>query len=122
MDFHQFVTRRLQQFADTPRMYGSEEAVELQALQLMELEVLHYAPEALAKEPRIVMEAYLKELGRQTGASAAMLCDRTPKIKDPELVLFDICMKVRFEVGSKLSLNLTPHVSPEGVVPVSATV
>ncbi len=102
MDFHQFVTLRLQKFVATPRMWGSEEAIEAMSLQLLEMEVLHYWPAALEKEPRLVLEAYTSEMSRRYGTGILPLHAITPKPYGFEQTLFDIIHKVRTEIRAKL--------------------
>lgn len=54
----QFVTERLRAFCERPRMWGSNEAVELQAILLMECEVRATDPELMEAEPRLVIDTY----------------------------------------------------------------
>lgn len=65
--FTDFVTRRLEAFRDRTAMWGSHEAVELQALQLLEIESRHLYPEAYEADVRIAIDTYIRILGRETG-------------------------------------------------------
>jgi hypothetical protein len=113
MEFHQFVTIRLQSLNARPRMWGSNETVEAMALQLLEVEIRHYKPEAFEESPRLLTDAYTQELSRRYGSGVLPLYARTPdrfehepKVRDFDQELFDICHKVRMDLRAKLALNL----------------
>lgn len=82
-----FVTERLEAFRDRTAMWGSLEAVELQALQLLELELRTTDPERIESEPRLVLNTYngLCDSPLHTTAAEAEFGQR----------LFDTCQKVR---------------------------
>lgn len=81
-------------------MWGSEEAVELQAIQLMELEVLHYAPKVLETQPRLVLDLYTKELSKRFGGGALPLFLINPRPENMEIQLLDVCQAVREQLVS----------------------
>ena len=58
MTMEAFVTERLKAFCERTRMWGSLEAVELQAILLMECEVRATDPERMKAEPRLVLNTY----------------------------------------------------------------
>ncbi|MBK6514450.1 MAG: hypothetical protein IPG04_10120 [Polyangiaceae bacterium] len=53
-----WVDERLREMLAAPRMWGSLEAVEMQALLLLELRALALRPETLLGEPRLVIDGY----------------------------------------------------------------
>jgi hypothetical protein len=102
--FHRFVTERFEAYRDRPEMWGSNDALELSALTLMESEVQHYCPEALENNPRIVIEAYIEEIGRRFHLTTVPLQQHVRNPKEFAKILFDICQKIRYEIGSALSI------------------
>jgi hypothetical protein len=100
MEFRDFVTKRLEEMRDRGPMYGDPVAVEGLAIQLIELETLHYFPNILDEKPRIVYRTYLKLLSQRTGLSTIPLSDpnRDPPVKDVPAILFDLCQKTRSRI------------------------
>ncbi len=103
MEFRNFVTKRLEAFRDRPRMYSGDDAsLEMLAIQLMELEVLHYEPESLVRTPRLIIHFYSKEVTRRYGFRNDLLAGRYERkeLQDPpfSLCLFEVCQKVRAEL------------------------
>jgi hypothetical protein len=65
MEFHEYVTQMLEGFRLRPLMWAqSNDALELGALLLVMSEVQHYVPDGTKREPRIVMEAFIREKQR----------------------------------------------------------
>ena len=50
--------KRIEDMLAAPRMWGSDEAVELQVLLLLEIRTLALQPEKLAADPRCILDAY----------------------------------------------------------------
>lgn len=59
-----WVDQRLKDMLAAPRMWGSDEAVEMQALLLLELRALALRPEQELANPRRVLDAYASYLGK----------------------------------------------------------
>jgi hypothetical protein len=59
-----WVDQRMDDLLATPRMWGSDEAVEMQALLLLELRALTSRPEKELANPRRVLDAYTSYLGK----------------------------------------------------------
>lgn len=53
-----WVDERIEDMLAAPRMWGSDEAVELQVLLLLEIRTLALRPEELAANPRCILDAY----------------------------------------------------------------
>lgn len=53
-----WVNERIEDMLAAPRMWGSDEAVELQVLLLLEIRTLALRPEELAANPRCILDAY----------------------------------------------------------------
>lgn len=112
MTLETFVTERLVAFRDRTGMWGSNEAVELQAIQLIELEVQSYAERALLKNPRIALEAYVKELGaRYPGEGARPLHELAGEAEFGE-ALFDVCSATRRGLRYALLPSERPRSTP----------
>lgn len=120
MDFNQFVSLRLEALRERPRMWGtSNETIESLALQLLEVEIRHYQPEAHDSKPRLMMDAYVQELSRRYGSGVLPLHARTPdvyqhepKVHNFDQELFDICQKVRASLRAEFSLEPPFEVLP----------
>lgn len=57
-DIPKWVDQRIEDMLAAPRMWGSDEAVELQVLLLLEIRTLALRPEELAADPRCILDAY----------------------------------------------------------------
>lgn len=53
-----WVDQRMEDMLSAPRMWGSDEAIELQMLLLLELRTLALRPEELTANPRHILDAY----------------------------------------------------------------
>jgi len=60
-----YIDERLDAITDAPPMWGSDEAVEMQVLQLLELRALTLRPEVERGQPRAVLDAYVAFLRRK---------------------------------------------------------
>ena len=79
-------------------MWGSPEALELCAIQMMELEVLHYKPDLIQEQPGCVLDAYTAEVAKLYGSGTKPLWDvyhMGPYDRSFEAVLFGLCQAVR---------------------------
>jgi hypothetical protein len=59
-----WVDQRMEDMLSAPRMWGSDEAVELQMLLLLELRALALWPEELTADPRRILDAYAAYLAK----------------------------------------------------------
>lgn len=100
--YHQFVSERLVAFRLRGRMWGSPEALEALAIQLVETEIRHYAPEAYDESPRIIMDCYITEKGKLC-PGASQLHSLAPA-EDFSRLLFVIIHRVRYILGTKYKL------------------
>lgn len=97
-----FVLKRLNAFKTHGGMYGSPETVEFCAIQLLEVEYLSKYSQILEECPRIVIEAYVKEVTKRYNK-----CGNQPFLYVqlyllPEKFhneLYEICMCVRKNLG-----------------------
>ncbi len=61
----EYIDRRLDAMLAAPAMWGTDEAVELQALQLLDLRTLAFAPENRSGKPRATLDDYAGFLRRK---------------------------------------------------------
>lgn len=59
-----WVDQRMDDMLSAPRMWGSDEAIELQMLLLLELRALALRPEELTADPRRILDAYAAYLAK----------------------------------------------------------
>lgn len=110
-DINEFVNSRLEGYRDRTLMFGGLEAVELQALLLLEMELFYKKPDVYNAKDRAVMNAYLKALNESKYLSSIPLSQQVAKDLDtPPFdierirkefgeVLFDLCTRVRERLG-----------------------
>jgi len=76
-----WVDQRMDDMLSAPRMWGSDEAVELQMLLLLELRALALRPEELTTDPRRILDAY--------AAYVAKTYPKTPNLPLSQIVATD---------------------------------
>jgi hypothetical protein len=59
-----WVDQRIEDMLSAPRMWGSDEAIELQMLLLLELRALALRPEEITADPRRILDAYAAYLAK----------------------------------------------------------
>ena len=89
----EFVTKRLEAFRDRSRMWGSREAVELQAILLLECELAATQPDRLITDPRLVINTY------HPLVAPGPLHMRQLSDEHFGRALFNACQQVRKEFG-----------------------
>ena len=63
-EISEFATKRVEDMLKSPEMWGSQEAVELQVLQLMEIRMLIEHPLKLKINPRYVLDMHVTYISR----------------------------------------------------------
>jgi len=93
-----YVISRLDQFKNRGPMYGSNEALELCAIQLLELEHLTKYPDILSSNPRFVLDIYNSELRKKYPKSppAPLFICSDNFYND----LYDFCIFIRTKIGT----------------------
>lgn len=112
MKLDEFVTQRLTAFRDRTAMWGSAEAVELQAIQLLELELQTFAPAALDQAPGAVFEAYVEKIretypGGPTQPLHAIVFGTAFGAE-----LFRLCSSLRTELRSRYAVRSPAALGP----------
>ena len=106
MDFDQYITDRLLSFVPRPLMWGTPAELEAISLTMAEMEVLHYAPQELSKNRRLVFDSMLAEIAAVTGSGIQPLFQYPQYAEDPgefAKVLFEVTQRTRLNVRSQLN-------------------
>lgn len=132
MNVNRFVDTRLLAFRDRTGMWGSNEAVELQAIQLLEFEARSISENVVDQNPRLVLDLYVNELGaRFEGAGALPLHDMAASGGfDFGAALYDVCASVRSRlaqfltvtVPDRLKVRLLSRTTNNGSLPLKTAV
>ena len=99
MSLQDFIDTRLVAFRDRTRMWGSNEAIELQAIQLIEIEFLDASTRL--NRPRLVFDAYVNELRRIHGTAVQPLYQLVDDSAFGE-ALFHICAQLRAKLRAEI--------------------
>lgn len=97
MSITNLINTRLAEFRDYTEMWGSNEAVELQALQLLEFEVWSLSESLLRAKPRLILELYAQELQLRFNSLDIHPLHEIYGAGDPAFgaTLFEVCNIVR---------------------------
>lgn len=80
--FLEFLDERIAAILECPPMWGSLEAIEAMIITLLDVRAVHLNAEAMAENPRRILELYIREVARELGSgSPNPLHVRTPSEK-----------------------------------------
>lgn len=108
MNIRPFVSARLVAFRDHAGMWGSREAVELQAIQLLEFEARFLNEDELTANPRLVLNFYVDELKLRFGGLDARPLHDILENSESNFgsALYELCIAVRLRLHQFLG---QPH-------------
>ncbi|MDI1431503.1 hypothetical protein [Polyangium sorediatum] len=113
MDVKRFVDARLLAFRDRTGMWGSNEAVELQALQLLEFEARSISEIAVNKNPRLVLDLYVGEVRARFSRAETLPLHDLVSAGEFGKALYDVCSAVRLRVDKVVGRHASVLARPE---------